>query len=195
MSYFGKKKDQAPSFADASRKLRETEMTLETKSDFLDQKTINEMSMANKMGTKNKIAKLNSFRKQLRYEETSDYVIDFDPNEFVTSEMLKQSKASEAVKNLENGSKHSAPLETIEQLSLEESLEIFDSSIDVEEKSKNCEDFLKSSDGDKDALNNLTIDPTIQMEGPDVAGSSTFREHEYGNDEDMKVLNNWGQMK
>ena len=80
--------------------------------------------MAKKMRIKSKIAIINKLRKGSRYEETSDYIIDFDPNEFVTSEVL--AKVDEAAKNLENGSKHSAPLETIEQLSLEESLEVFE---------------------------------------------------------------------
>ena len=90
--------------------------------------------MARKIGLKNELAKINTSRKGSRYEETSDYIIDFDPNEFVTSEVL--AKVDEAAKNLENGSKHSAPLETIEQLSLEESLEIFEKIY----KSKELED-------------------------------------------------------
>ena len=78
--------------------------------------------MARKIGLKNELAKINTSRKGSRYEETSDYIIEFDCNETVNPKVL--AKVDEAAKKLENGSKQSAPLETIEQLSLEESLKV-----------------------------------------------------------------------
>ena len=136
--------------------------------------------MARKIGLKNELAKINTSRKGSRYEETSDYIIDFDPNEFVTSEVL--AKVDEAAKNLENGSKHSAPLETIEQLSLEESLEEYkklyqskepedpeerkkrkQEEARIEKEIKFLEDLIGSSVSDEES---------IQIEGLDIAGSS-----------------------
>ena len=91
------------------------------------------MSMAKKMGIKYKIAKLNKLRKRRLHEETNSddptvCNVEFDRNQIVNSDVLD--KMDEATKSLgiylENGSKHIAPLETIEQLSMEESLEVYE---------------------------------------------------------------------
>ena len=85
------------------------------------------MSMAKKMGIKYKIAKLNKLRKRRLHEETNSddptvCNVEFDRNQIVNSDV--QARMEEATKSLGIGSKHNAPLETIEQLSLEESLKV-----------------------------------------------------------------------
>ena len=87
------------------------------------------MSMAKKMGIKYKIAKLNKLRKRRLHEETNSddptvCNVEFDRNQIVNSDV--QARMEEATKSLGIGSKHNAPLETIEQLSWEESLEVFE---------------------------------------------------------------------
>lgn len=66
---FGKKGDKAPTPQDAIQRLRETEEMLQKKSDFLEKKIEQEISIAKKNGTKNKRAALQALKRKKRYEK------------------------------------------------------------------------------------------------------------------------------
>jgi len=178
MSDFRKKIEQAPTTADDVGKLQDTKITLEKKSDFLELKIINEMSMKKKMEIKNKLAEIKLLRKKKRYEETNSddpstlCNVEFDRNEKLSlEEILEEYKKFYLSKEPEDP-KESEKRKQIKAM--------------VEENLKNYEDLLNRSDAYK----------SIQNEGldADIAGSSSaLGESEIGNDEDLKALNNWVQ--
>ena len=66
---FGKKGGKAPSPQEAIQRLRETEEMLQKKSDFLEKKIEQELSVARKNGTKNKRAAIQALKRKKRYEK------------------------------------------------------------------------------------------------------------------------------
>jgi len=69
MSWFGKKKTQAPTTAEAIQKLQDTETMLQKKSDFLEGKIITELKTAKTAGMKNKRVAMNALKRKRRFEE------------------------------------------------------------------------------------------------------------------------------
>ncbi|XP_055343759.1 charged multivesicular body protein 4b-like [Paramacrobiotus metropolitanus] len=65
----GKKKDDPVTPQDAIQRLRETEEMLTKKSDFLENKVQQEISLAKKHGTKNKRAAIAALKRKKRYEK------------------------------------------------------------------------------------------------------------------------------
>lgn len=65
----GKKKEEQPSTQDAIQKLRATEEMLTKKSEFIEKKINNEITIARKAGTKNKRVALNALKRKKRLEK------------------------------------------------------------------------------------------------------------------------------
>ncbi|KAK2709018.1 charged multivesicular body protein 4b-like [Artemia franciscana] len=66
---FGGGKDKSPSAAEAIQKLKETELMLTKKQEFLEAKIEQELSTAKKNGTKNKRVALQALKRKKRYEK------------------------------------------------------------------------------------------------------------------------------
>lgn len=219
MPFFGssKKKEVAPTTQDAIQKLRDTEEMLTKKSEFLEKKISQELSVAKKAGTKNKRVALNALKKKKRLEKQLQQIdgtlstIEFQrealENANTNTEVLKtMGYAAKALKNahqqLDVDDVHDMMDDISEQTELANEIsEAISSSVgfgqDIDEDELNAElEELEQEDLDEQMLQiNAAAEPALPL--PSVpntelpSGPSRAKQAVVEEDDDMAELAAW----
>lgn len=218
MSFLGKmfgsgsnKKDAAPSPQEAIQKLRETEEMLNKKSDYLEKKIAQEISIAKKNGTKNKRVALQALKRKKRYEKQLQQIdgtlstIEFQrealENASTNTEVLKiMGYAAKALKNahqdMDVDKVHDLMDDVAEQQEIANEISEaisnpvgFGSEVDDDELMAELEE-LEQEELDEQLLN---VEPAVGETLPSVPSAEPAKPSKVATeeDEDMKELAAW----
>jgi len=211
-----KKKQEAPTTQEAIQKLRETEDMLTKKSDFLEKKIQDELTIAKKAGTKNKRVALNALKKKKRLEKQLQQIdgtlstIEFQrealENANTNTEVLKtMGYAAKALKSahqqLDVDDVHDMMDDISEQTELANEIsDAISTSVgmgaDYDEDELNAElEELEQEDLDEQMLNiGGTEAPEVQLPSvpdTDLPSSSKTKKAPVEEDDDMAELAAW----